>query len=93
MKHVYDSITIEPTAGMPVAQCLRAAGVPLGDVLAVQQGGRVLELADVVTRPGPLKPLTLRDEEGRRIYERGLRFVALLAIRRLMPGIWVSQSG
>ena len=86
MKHVYDSITIEPTAGMPVAQCLRAAGVPLGDVLAVQQGGRVLELADVVTRPGPLKPLTLRDEEGRRIYERGLRFVALLAIRRLMPG-------
>ena len=46
----------------------------------------MLELGDAVLHDGELIPLTLADEEGRRTYERGLRFVALLAIRRLMPG-------
>ena len=72
--------------GAGVMQCLHACGVPVNGVLAVQLGGRVLELGDAVTQACELIPLTLADEEGRRIYERGLRFVALLAIRRLMPG-------
>ena len=73
-------------AGMTVMQCLLALSADTEGVLAVQQGGRVLELTDIVTRDGELCPLTLRDEEGRRIYERSLRFVLLLAFRRLMPG-------
>ncbi|MBQ7138804.1 MAG: nucleoside kinase [Clostridia bacterium] len=73
-------------AGMTVMQCLLALSADTEGVLAVQQGGRVLELTDIVTRDGELHPLTLRDEEGRRIYERSLRFVLLLAFRRLMPG-------
>ena len=73
-------------AGMTVMQCLLALSVDTEGVLAVQQGGRVLELTDIVTRDGEIRPLTLRDEEGRRIYERSLRFVLLLAFRRLMPG-------
>ena len=80
------SITKEMEAGMTVMQCLLALSVDTKGVLAVQQGGRVLELTDIVTRDGELHPLTLRDEEGRRIYERSLRFVLLLAFRRLMPG-------
>ena len=39
-------------------------------MLAVQQQGRVLELTDVITREGEIRPLTLQDEEGRRIYEQ-----------------------
>ena len=79
-------ITKEMEAGMTVMQCLFALSADTEGVLAVQQQGRVLELTDFVTRDGELRPLTLKDEEGRRIYERSLRFVALLAIRRLMPG-------
>ncbi len=79
-------ITKEMEAGMTVMQCLLALSADTEGVLAVQQGGRVLELTVIVTRDGELRPLTLRDEEGRRIYERSLRFVMLLAFRRLMPG-------
>ncbi len=80
------NITKELENGMTVMQCLRALNVETAGVLAVQQGGRVLELTDLVSRDGEIRPLTLQDEEGRRIYERSLRFVALLAFRRLMPG-------
>lgn len=86
MKIVCDNHTFDAEKGMPVMQCLRALQVDMTGVLAIQQGGRVLELTDVITREGELRPLTLADEEGRRIYERSLRFVALLAFRRLMPG-------
>ena len=78
--------SIDAEKGMTVMQCLRALQVDMQGVLAIQQGGRVLELTDVITRNGEICPLTLADEEGRRIYERSLRFVALLAFRRLMPG-------
>ena len=72
--------------GVSVMECLRGFEADMTGVLAVQQGGRVLELTDVITREGEIRPLTLQDEEGRRIYERSLRFVALLAFRRLMRG-------
>ncbi|MBQ8556038.1 MAG: nucleoside kinase [Clostridia bacterium] len=78
--------TIDMEAGMTVMQCLLALRVPTQGVLAVRMGGAVLELYDEVRSDGVLVPLTLRDEEGRRIYERSLRFVLLLAIRHLMPG-------
>ena len=78
--------TLDVEAGMTVMQCLRALCADVKGVLAVQQGGRVLELTDVITREGEIRPLTLKDEEGRRIYERSLRFVLLLAFRRVMPG-------
>jgi len=78
------SITKELEAGMSVMQCLLALSADTAGVLAVQQGGRVLELTDVLTRDGEIRPLTLQDEEGRRIYERSLRFVLLLAFRRVM---------
>ena len=41
---------------------------------------RIVELNDVLPAGGVLRPLTLREEEGRRIYERSLRFVLLLAV-------------
>ena len=86
MKIICGNKTLELEHGMSVMRCLDALGVDMTGVLAVQQGGRVLELNDTLTRDGEIRPLTLRDEEGRRIYERSLRFVLLLAFRRLMPG-------
>ena len=80
------NITKELENSMSVMQCLHALAVDVQGVLAVQQGGRVLELTDILTKDGEICPLTLQDEEGRRIYERSLRFVLLLAFRRLMPG-------
>lgn len=86
MKITYSGKTMEVEAGMTVMQCLLASGEPAEGALAAQLNGRVLELCDPVTQEGEITLLTLADEEGRRTYERGLRFVALLAIRRLMPG-------
>ena len=40
---------------------------------------------DVLRQDCTLVPLTLEHEEGRRIYERSLRFVMLLALRHLFP--------
>ena len=49
--------------------------------------GRVLELSTLLDRTGEIEPITYEHEEGRRIYERSLRFVFLLAARRIFPGI------
>ena len=86
MKITCGNITKDIEKGATVMQCLRALETDVSGVLAVQQGGRVLELTDVILREGEIRPLTLRDEEGRRIYERSLRFVLLMALRHVLPG-------
>ena len=86
MKIICGNRTLDVEAGMTVMQCLRALCADVKGVLAIQQGGRVLELTDIITREGEIRLLTLKDEEGGRIYERSLRFVLLLAFRRVMPG-------
>ena len=55
-------------------------------ILAALCGGRVLEMNDAAEDTAELIPLTLQDDEGRRIYERSLRFVMLLALREMFPG-------
>ncbi|MBQ9943923.1 MAG: nucleoside kinase [Clostridia bacterium] len=47
-------------------------------------GGRALELNQVLGEDCALHPITFRNEEGRRIYERTLRFVLLLAVKRVL---------
>ena len=54
--------------------------------LGVMQGGVCLELNEPLHTDCELTSLTYRDEEGRRIYERTLRFLLLAAARRLHPG-------
>ena len=48
-------------------------------------GGRVLELSSRLTQDCELRPITFQHEEGRRIYERSLRFILILAIHRCYP--------
>lgn len=57
--------------------------------LGAFDGGTVLELCSVVSKDAVLRPITYQNEEGRRIYERSLRFVFLLAVNRLFPDIQV----
>ena len=49
-------------------------------------GGKSLELMETVSQDCALHPITFQNEEGRRIYERSLRFVLLLAVHRVLPG-------
>ncbi len=57
-----------------------------GKALGCFCGGEALELTRVVDFDCRLHPITFANEEGRRIYERSLRFVLLLAARRALPG-------
>ena len=56
------------------------------DALCVMCGGQSLALNEPLLKSCALKPLTYHNEEGRRVYERSLRFLLLLSVRRLFPG-------
>ena len=71
--------------GKTVMECLKALDAFPTGTLAAQSGGVVCELNDELRQDCTLIPLTLENEEGRRIYERSLRFVMLLALRHLYP--------
>lgn len=58
---------------------------PKNPILACLRGREMVELTDTLDKPCTLKSLSYFDEEGRRIYERSLRFVFLLAVKRLYP--------
>ncbi|MCR4876554.1 MAG: nucleoside kinase [Clostridiales bacterium] len=75
----------ELPAGTTVRACLEALDAfPVG-TLAALKGGLTVELNEPITESCKLIPLTLEHEEGRRIYERSLRFVMLLALKHLFP--------
>ena len=71
--------------GTTVRNCLVGLDAFPRGTLAALSGGIVIELNDPLRRDCTLTPLTLEHEEGRRIYERSLRFVMLLALRHLFP--------
>ena len=54
--------------------------------LCVMCGGNSLALNEPLTASCTLRVLTYKNEEGRRVYERSLRFLLLLAMRRLYSG-------
>ncbi len=58
-------------------------------VLGVRVQGRSLSLNDPAEEGLEAFSLTARTEEGRRIYERSIRFLLLMAMRRLYPEVSV----
>ncbi|MCI6039384.1 MAG: nucleoside kinase [Clostridiales bacterium] len=54
-------------------------------VLCAMRGGMCVELSEPLEENCALVPLTYQDEEGRRVYERSLRFLFLLSLKRLYP--------
>ena len=85
MKILCNDQRVELPAESTVLDCLRAAGAEAG-ALAAMRGGQVLALNEPLRESCALTPITMDDEEGRRIYERSLRMMMLLAARRLFPG-------
>ncbi|MBQ9251116.1 MAG: nucleoside kinase [Clostridia bacterium] len=71
--------------GTRVQACLEALEAFPAGTLAALKGGVAVELNSPVKEDCTLLPLTLEHEEGRRIYERSLRFVMLLALKHLFP--------
>lgn len=56
-----------------------------GDILGCLSGGRVLELNEIIGSDVSLVPIRMENEEGKRMYERSLRFVFLMAVKRCFP--------
>lgn len=85
MNITYGEQTLTVPEGTTIEQCLQAlSACPAGTVAALENG-TVAELNASVRSDCTLTPLTSSHEEGRRVYERSLRFVLLLALRRLYP--------
>jgi len=73
------SLTVKDIVSQMAPECLPG-------VLGCLRGGKSLELNELVSEDCALTPITFQDEEGRRIYERSLRFVLLMAVSRVLPG-------
>ncbi len=56
------------------------------EALGIRMGGNTLPLSAWPQEGQQVSALTYQSEEGMRIYERSLRFVLLLAMRKLYPG-------
>ena len=56
-----------------------------GRVLGALTGGRVVELDSILREDHVLQSIDYTHEEDRRIYERSLRFVFLMAVKRCFP--------
>ena len=77
----------EFSAPVTVREAISAlAPESLPDALGCFCGGGVMELNQPVEKDCTLHPITFQNEEGRRIYERSLRFILLLAMHRVLPG-------
>ncbi|MBE0600899.1 MAG: hypothetical protein IH607_03870, partial [Firmicutes bacterium] len=74
-----------PRGTTPLTAIGRLAPALLERALCVMCGGDSVELNQPLSKSCSLLPLTYHNEEGRRVYERSLRFLLLLAMRRLYP--------
>ena len=79
--------TAEFPAGSTPLEAIRRLRPELADdALCAMCGGKSLALNEPLFQSCTLRLQTYRDEQGRRVYERSLRFLLLLAMHRLFPG-------
>ncbi|MBN1777761.1 MAG: nucleoside kinase [Clostridiales bacterium] len=74
-----------PASTTPLTAIGRLSPAHSDSALCVMCGGDSLSLNEPLQKSCVLRPLSYRNEEGRRVYERSLRFLLLLAMRRLFP--------
>lgn len=86
MRLTVSNILVELPEGSLVRDAFTAAGLEIRSVLGARTETGLLELNDEIAETASLTPLTLQDAEGRRIYERSIRFIMLMALRDLYPG-------
>ncbi len=84
-----DGKTCELTAGKTILEYVRELGLDSDSLnekpLAAQLGGEIFNLGYCPKRDCELTLLRFADEEGRRVYERTLQFVLIIAVRKLFP--------
>ena len=82
----YHDQTLELQDGITGLECLKAFGC--GDIssLALVHNQHLMELDESVRGDGTIRPVTLQEPEGRRIYERSIRYVLLMAMEKVFPG-------
>ncbi|MBQ8137748.1 MAG: hypothetical protein IJ174_10005, partial [Clostridia bacterium] len=89
MKIQYQGFDYTLPEGILLADALKTMEPHADEVMACFSGGSIVELSDPLTQNCALDPITFQNEEGRRIYERTLRCVMLLALQHLYPGVSV----
>lgn len=84
-----DGIDLDIEQGVCLADAIEAAGLGSASLcdmpLAAMIGGEIFNLNYIPKRECTLRLLRYRDEEGRRVYERTLQFIFIMAMRRLFP--------
>ena len=84
-----DAFPVNTTVQTVISRLLDAPAAAA--VLGVMQGGVCRELNESLTKDCELTSLTYRDEEGRRIYERSLRFLMLAATLRHLDQMYMDR--
>ncbi|MBQ9855085.1 MAG: nucleoside kinase [Clostridia bacterium] len=87
MKIKINDCLVEVQNGATYSDAAAALGLEK-DALAVMVRGETLSL-NAVCKEADAHILTYFDEEGKRVYERSIRFVMLMAFERLYPGAFV----
>lgn len=87
MKIKINDCLVEVQNGATYSDAAAALGLEKG-ALAVMVRGETLSL-NAVCKEADAHILTYFDEEGKRVYERSIRFVMLMAFERLYPGAFV----
>lgn len=93
-----DGKTIALQSGKTILDAVRMAGLDSISLaerpLAAQIAGEVFSLSFTPNRNTDMHLLRYRDEMGRRVYERTLQFVFIVAVRKLYPTarVWVRYS-
>lgn len=84
-----DGKTVSLEAGGTVSDAIRLAGFNADTArerpLAARIGGEIFNLNYTLKRDCELNLLRFADEEGRRVYERTLQFVFIMAVRKCLP--------
>ena len=82
-----DGSAVNYTEGMTYIDAIRAANPERADgALAVRVAGIIRGLDEKIQPDADAVTLDFTNEEGRRVYERSLRFVFLLAMHQMYPG-------
>ncbi|MCZ7543448.1 MAG: hypothetical protein M5R40_07890 [Anaerolineae bacterium] len=88
---VEQDLVLEAPVGTPLEEFIRAAE-PLNarpmdaPIVAAIVDGQLRELTYPMTRDVVVRPVTLRDSDGMRLYRRSLVFLLATAARELFPG-------
>lgn len=90
LKLTIDGSAVEIPQGGSIFDALLAGGFDTDTLktrpLAAKIGGEVFSLRFRPNKPVVISLLRYSDEEGRRVYERSLQFILVMAVRNLFPG-------